>query len=54
MQTEGNMFNVHQAASNSDPKEVGTESTCTLCTHSNIFLMRYISLLKKNTNKNKS
>lgn len=29
MQTEGNILNVHQAASHGDPREVRIESTCT-------------------------
>lgn len=42
MQTEGNVLNVHQAAGNGDPRDVGTESTCTLYTHPNIFFNEHI------------
>lgn len=38
MQTEGNILNVHQAASNGDPREVEAESTCTL----HIYAPKYI------------
>lgn len=56
MQTEGNILNVHQAASNGDPREVKIESTCTSYLHTQIyFLMHtYYSNNQKNGNEGKS
>lgn len=41
MQTEGNILNVHQAASNGDPREVRIESTCTSYLHTQIYFLMH-------------